>query len=626
MRAGPITGAGRRLAVLLVGVLGVLAPAPAVSAGIEDALEQLAPEPCPQSKFTCVTLTVPLDHFDPADTRTIDVVFAVLPATGRSKGLFVTATGGPGTAGISYADSYTSYFASALRRRFDIVFFDQRGIGLSGGLTCPEAYAAFLLSHALPADAAERFGGACVAEMGAPPILPYVGTKQAVEDLEAFRVALGSPRMWLYGESYGTQYAQEYAAAHGDALDGLVLDGTVDLTLDGPGFWTEAAAGFERVLADTLASCDRRPRCRADAGRSAAEVYDSLVDQLRDRPAPVRFPLPSGGVAIRELTLADLQTVGAGQVYGESDRMLLQRAIAAAGRGDLVPLQRLVYANLYVDPETFEPVVDPTYSDAMYYGVDCQDYSYYSGSADERAAQFVEDAAALDTELPRVGATIFLSDLPCVFWPDTPEVVERPAPLRAEGVPTLVLGATGDPITPFTMGERVYARLADGYLVTAQGGPHVIFGRGNPCPDDLVTRFLVEGVVPTRRESSCPGRLVDAYVGLAPRSAGGFRSLRAALSSAETELSYLPEHYYWDGVTPARVGCPAGGGTLRMAGADFGERFVLRDCGFTRGVVMSGRGSYDYGLDRFVFDVDLSGRWHGHAHYVREGGRVTIER
>ena len=39
---------------------------------------------------------------------------------------------------------------------------------------------------------------------------------------------------------------------------------------------------------------------------------------------------------------------------------------------------------------------------------------------------------------------------------------------------------------------------------------------------------------------------------------------------------------------------------------------------------MTGRGSYDYDLDRFVFDVRLAGRWHGHVRYVREGGRVTV--
>ena len=141
-----------------------------------------------------------------------------------------------------------------------------------------------------------------------------------------------------------------------------------------------------------------------------------------------------------------------------------------------------------------------------------------------------------------------------------------------------MLGSTGDPITPHEMGERVRDRVTDGYLVTTQGGPHVIFGRGNPCPDDLVTRFLVSGIRPAR-ETTCPGHLVDAYVPLAPERARGFRSLRVALSSAETELSYLPEYYYWDGVTPASVGCPAGGGRLRLVGTSSGERYVLRAAG-----------------------------------------------
>ena len=50
---------------------------------------------------------MPLDHFDPANRETIDVVFGVLPATGERKGMFVTATGGPGTSGLTSANSYT---------------------------------------------------------------------------------------------------------------------------------------------------------------------------------------------------------------------------------------------------------------------------------------------------------------------------------------------------------------------------------------------------------------------------------------------------------------------------------------------------------------------------------------
>ena len=574
----------------------------------------------------CVTLTVPLDHFDPTDTRTIDVVFAVRPATGRSKGLFVTATGGPGTAGISSADSYTSVFEESIRRRFDIVFFDQRGIGLPGGLTCPAAAAVYYVSTEPPIDAASRFSVDCVAEMGSPPILPYVGTEQAIEDFELFREALGEPRVWLYGESYGTQYAQEYAAAHGDALEGLILDGTVDLAATGPDVWHDWALSFERVLGETLASCDRRPRCHADAGGSAGAVYDALIRRLDDGPVRVRFPLPSGDTAMRELTRAGLDLLASGQLYGETHRMLLQRALAAAGRGEVVPLVRLVYSNLYVDPMTLEPILDPTLSDAMYYGVECQDYGTYAGTLEEQARHFTDEARAVATEFPRLGSGIFLGDLPCVFWPGATQDLSRPAPLRAEGVTTLVLGSTGDPITSINQGESVFEDLADGYLVTQRGGPHVIFGRGIPCQDGIVTRFLVDGKPPAHRRTTCPGELVSAYVPLAPTSASLFATPKAVLVSAENEISYLPEYYYWDGLGTLSVGCPFGGGKIRFDETAAGATMTLWSCAFSRGLRLTGSGSIDYGEDRVVLDVQAEGRFNGRFRYVSHGESATVAR
>ena len=66
-------------------------------------LEGLGSYPCPDSDFICVKLPVPLNHFDPSDSRMIDVVFGVLPATGERKGMFVTSIGGPGGSGLDPA-------------------------------------------------------------------------------------------------------------------------------------------------------------------------------------------------------------------------------------------------------------------------------------------------------------------------------------------------------------------------------------------------------------------------------------------------------------------------------------------------------------------------------------------
>ncbi|MBE7468526.1 MAG: hypothetical protein DPW09_14750 [Anaerolineae bacterium] len=581
------------------------------------ALAELGGAPCPDgSAFTCVILTVPLDHFDPANRQTLDVVFGVLPASGERKGMLVIATGGPGTAGLSYADSYLGGFDPSILEHFDLVFFDQRGAGASGGLQCPEAATVYYETEtetktpegeAAAVAAAQTFAGACVAEIGSTDLLPYLSTRQAVEDLELFRQAIGDEKLWLYGESYGTQYAQTYAAAHPGQLAGLILDGTVDLNLTGFEYYQEQAQAFNDVLVMTLEACNADEDCAADMGQDALAVYDELAAQLAAGPAAFTFPLPSGGTAEREFSLADLEVAVSNYLYSEASRLLLQRALAAAAQDDLVPLARLLYDSLSLDPETLEPIPDPTYSDALYYGVECHDYALPGDTPTERAENYLHAGDPVDTSIPRLSA-IFYGDLPCAYWPVTPETGReaRPTPLEAAGIPTLVLGATADPATPVDNGRRVFSRLADGYLITTEGGAHVIYGRGNPCPDDLVTAFLVEDKVPAQRETTCEGVVADAYVPLPPADASAFENPLEALLSADTEINHLPEYYYWDVETPTSAGCPRGG-TVAFEAGEQGDEFTLTGCAFSAGFAMTGAGLYSYDDGSFSLDVRVVG-------------------
>jgi pimeloyl-ACP methyl ester carboxylesterase len=254
-------------------------------------LEDLGGVPCFEgSYFTCVTIDIPLNDFDPADTRTIPVVFAVLPASGERKGMFVTATGGPGTSGVLLADSYSAGFDESIFEAFDIVFFDQRGMGLSGGLTCPFAATEYYQQggngltpkqeKALK-KTASTFVSDCVDELSSTELLPYLSTKQAVEDLELFRQILGDNKFWLYGESYGTQYAQTYATKYSKHLAGLILDGTVDLTYSGTEYYVQQAQAFNDTLVATLSACNDDPACAEQMKGDAIAAYDKLVAQLR---------------------------------------------------------------------------------------------------------------------------------------------------------------------------------------------------------------------------------------------------------------------------------------------------------------------------------------------------------
>lgn len=593
-------------------------------------LKRLGGEPCPNSDFTCVTLSVPLDHFDSANSETVDVVFGILPATGERKGMFVTATGGPGYSGLSAADTYTSAFDPSIPEHFDIVFFDQRGIGQSGGLQCVDAAIAFYRAdwgtrtpaqEAAFLETARTFAQDCVREMGLPAErLPFYSTRQAVEDLDVFRQAIGDDQLWLYGESYGTQYAQEYAAAHPDNLAGLILDGTVDLTLSGPDYYIGATHSFYKTLLDTLDACTADEDCATDLGGDALAFYDDLSAEIYSSPQAVTFPLPSGETEERPFTFSDFEYVVSSELYTEGSRLMLLRALAAAYRGDLVPLTRLLYADLYLDPQTLEPIPDPTYSDGVYYTVTCDDYSYYTGSPEGRGEAMLRDGDALESSQPYL-SSIFYGDIPCVFWP-VPGEAERPAPLKANGIPTLVLGATADPITPVQYGTNVFHSLDDGYQITTQGGAHVIFGRGDACPDQLVTAFLVDGKTPDRKETTCEGVMFLSYVPLAPVDAADFTDPMEAMISADNEIYYLPEYYYWDVITPTSVGCPFGG-TLHFEPNDVGDSLTLNECAFSRGFVLSGTGGNDFEAGQFFLEVTVSGVGSGTLSYLRDDNLGT---
>ena len=121
----------------------------------------------------------------------------------------------------------------------------------------------------------------------------------------------------------------------------------------------------------------------------------------------------------------------------------------------------------------------------------------------------------------------------------------------------------------------------------------MIYGRGISCIDDLVTNFLVKDEMPANRETTCEGSVATEFVPLAPLDASEFANPLEALRSADDEIYYLPDYYYWDLETPTSVGCPFGG-TLSFEATDNGDSFSLDACSFTNGFSLTGSGFYNY--------------------------------
>ncbi|MGZ4627268.1 MAG: alpha/beta hydrolase, partial [Kineosporiaceae bacterium] len=518
-----------------------------------------------------------------------------------SRGVLVIATGGPGSSGIAEADQRLATMSTDITDHYDVVFFDQRGVGLSQPFSCDDS----LYDDSPPpltttsggadrdafARAARQFATDCFDEAGVDPADAWqYSTRQAAEDLEAFRQWLGVDRMILYGESYGTEFQQTYAAAHPDHVEELILDGVVDQTTDALPFALERVRTQSAVLGTTLTACDADAVCAADAPGKSLAGYDELARALRAAPRYYRYPLATGGTERRELTIDDLQTAAGGSISVRSTRLQLQRAVNAALQGDDVPLARLAAAASGADPDTGDVAFDPGFSEALFFAVECQDYDFVpAGSSGRRELdRWLDAGRAAGVDGYRLGG-VFYSDLPCLFWPTGGEHAQRPEPTTKTPYPVLLLTADTDPNTPTADALRLARRMQPGAaLVSLQGGPHVIYGRGERCVDDLVSTTIVSGRLPALPVTVCPGPVADPYAPIPPRQAAAYSDPRGTVGVILSAVLDEPTYSNWPGDEPLTLGCEAGG-TVRY---DLGTKDVvtatLDHCAWTADVPVTG--------------------------------------
>lgn len=602
--------------------LGLLATPALAEPTLNDAVSGLDLFPCELGTLTCTTLTVPLDHRANDPSRTLDITFALSFASNESRGTLFYFVGGPGGSGLASADSYLSSFDPSLTENMDIVFVDQRGIGPVHGLSCPIAQARFDSTFIPLSDpegilaSARSYVADCTAETGAGDLLPHVNTDQAIRDSEMFRQAIGAPKVWLYGESYGTQLVQAYATQFPQAVRGVILDGVVDLTLDAEAFYRRYTLAAEALLADTFALCSRLPACRADFASDPAGVYDDLAARLASGPLTVPYTLGHGGQVDRSLTASHLEASAFYALYSPEGRADFLRALAAAGRGNHVPLLQLGYSNLFIDPETGIGMEDPSWFGAAYYGITCTDYDSGAGSPDDRARRILDEARALAPEAQRLLRSYFVERLACAYWPHQGPS-GRPSPYAGGDWPTLVLNGSNDPITPISMAYSVLDNARNAYGVFMTGGPHVIWGRGHACPDGIVQALLYDGTLPVAREQVCEQDPIASYTPLTLTNPAQMSRPFDVARAIETELQHFVPLVTWHGEHPVSIGCPFGGSMMVTPG-DRGTDFAFIDCKFWQDLTFTGTAVdvlMDEPDDGITLDLAITGASQGSLTY-----------
>jgi len=409
----------------------------------------------------CFDLEVPENPDAPAG-RKLRIHTAIVPATGIrpfTDAIFVFA-GGPGQSATEIAGGVMPLFAGLEARR-DVVFIDQRGTGRSAPLGCPEDVRG---KRPLATSLDEDRNNALLVEcrdgfIDAGVDLAQYATWVAMRDVEAVRRALGYGPVNLWGASYGTRAAMEYARQFPDSVRSVVIDGVAPATKPLP-----VALAFDTDLAldQVVARCTT---C-LDGGSMA----DALAIVLDPDGGTQRFVDPFFGTPV-EVSLRRTTRVGMvrAPLYAPMLSAALPAAVARAAAGDWTAVFGLQAGlgggKLY---------------SGMHFSVLCAEDVSRITDADSAAVMTTRAGTTFIDEYERA----------CRGWPTRPVPPEFFAP-PSFSAPTLLLSGGGDPATPPRHAAEVARTLKQATHFIAPKLGHGVSTAG--CGPLLVHQFFTKG-------------------------------------------------------------------------------------------------------------------------------------
>ncbi|HUN79159.1 MAG TPA: alpha/beta hydrolase [Solirubrobacteraceae bacterium] len=451
--------------------------------------------PCPREPtFSCATIPVPLDRGG-AVPGTIPLAVERLQAgTAQSASAVLALAGGPGQAADPLAGDLAKSIAPALTDR-DLVVFDQRGTGRSDPLRCKALNYSKALAQAT-ADTVGKLFERCALQVGAAR--GAFTTQESVQDIEAVREALGYEKLVLYGTSYGTKVAEEYAERYPQHVEALVLDSVV--TPEGPEpFKLATFQALPSVLGELCSS-------GACSGITANPLADLGTLTKRLRRAPLRGYVydGSGHRHAAEMTEAELLGVLEAGDLNPALRALLPAAVQSALRGEPDPLLRLdalaegLVPNVPTTPRGSQPELEASEEEdnALFSATTCEEQLFPWQRTAAPAMRRAEASAALHALpgadfYPFSAATAWEnSSIPeCVDWPSVDPA--PPAVGALPNVPTLILSGAQDLRTPTANARAVAARIPDAQLLVVPYTGHSVIGSdfGN-CAELAVKAFF----------------------------------------------------------------------------------------------------------------------------------------
>jgi pimeloyl-ACP methyl ester carboxylesterase len=448
-------------------------------------------------KFECGTTEVPISYDEPEGaTLPLFLVRAVLAGQTDRIGSLVVNPGGPGGSGADAAIGLALTLPPEVLGRFDLVGFDPRGVGLSTPVECisDEMKEQMVASEPRPVSAeqvdeafalAEEVAGGCAEEYG--DALGTFNTVDTARDMDRLREALGDEQLTYLGYSYGTTLGSTYAELFPDKVRALVLDAAVDPDSDPVPDAEQSAAGLEAGF-DAFAQNCVGLIAGCPIGGNPRAFVEELLTQSTQAPIPSSEPDQDG--AVRQATPGVVLTGVLAALYDTASWPQLAQALAAARQGDSAGLFSL--ADSYAGR-----LEDGTYSNFFdaNIAVNCADTEETVEEEEVRRL-----AAEWHAKYPLFGAGSAIGLYTCSVW----EAERTPLPERdaKASKAILVIGNSGDPVTPLPGAEDLAEDLDNGHLLIWQGQGHTAYPKTD-CITGAVNTYLIQ-LSPPMDGLTCP--------------------------------------------------------------------------------------------------------------------------
>jgi len=421
--------------------------------------------------FECSTLLVPVDY----DKITGDIfhlkVIKYKATNQRQKlGALIVNPGGPGASAFDYAYNAENIVSTNVRERYDIVGFDQRGVGQSDPIRClTDKETDEMLAGPMITDTSENqrkiienakfFASKCNKAVGNK--LTHLSTLESAKDMELLRLALNEPKLNYLGKSYGTYLGTLYVSLYPTKVGKMILDGAIDPSISIQEQNLTQAKGFELALDQFLSE-----------NKISKVVILNLFKKLR---------------------IESLST-NSNRKLNDSLAIL---GVASALYDDVTGWPKLTHAlnQALLGDGTFLLELSDEYSGRSQTGrylsnendisqiITCLDWSSQT--------EFTKMSPILQKFLdvaPIFGSYLSNSNTACKYL--------FPKRTKSHFVFTdteliMIIGTRFDPATPYEWAVSLSNLLPESVLVTFDSGGHMGQGRGNSCVENAFNMYIL---------------------------------------------------------------------------------------------------------------------------------------